>query len=203
MLDHKDVPAVANIFLISDTHFGHENIYRIPFYRADGTRMRPFLTSAEADEQMIANWNATVRAKDHVYHLGDVALGIPSTHMAATLSRLNGIKRLVRGNHDRYQTSQYIKAGFKEIHGMRLLHDVWLTHAPIHPWSLGRALGNAHGHIHANESPPGVYANLCVELNDYTPVSLDTVRDRLKQLPRVTYNTVNPSPDLDRDPCPM
>jgi calcineurin-like phosphoesterase family protein len=166
------------IWLISDTHFGHANILR--FTGADGALIRPGFESLEAmHETIVDRWNAVVRPNDHVYHLGDVAMSIPSLQAAQIVCRLSGIKRLVRGNHDKYQTSQYVNMGFKELHGMRRLFDVWLTHAPLHPMSIGRALGNVHGHIHEKPSPPGPYLNVSVEAIAYTPVSLEEVRSRL------------------------
>lgn len=44
------------IWLISDTHFGHENII--------GYCGRPFANAAEMDEAMIERWNATVKPSD-------------------------------------------------------------------------------------------------------------------------------------------
>lgn len=52
------------------------------------------------NEQLIANWNATVGPEDEVFHLGDVALG-PWVEWNDILTRLNGFKVLAVGNHDR------------------------------------------------------------------------------------------------------
>ena len=166
------------IWLVSDTHFGHANI--LTFTGVDGRLIRPEFSSVEQmDAHMVERWNAVVRPNDHVYHLGDVALKMPSARMAAMIGQLHGVKRLVRGNHDRYTTSQYIRAGFKEIHGIRLLGQCWLTHVPIHPLSMGRALGNIHGHIHERPSPTGPYLNVSVESIGYTPISLEDAQSRL------------------------
>lgn len=171
------------IWLISDTHFGHANI--LHFRGADGQLIRPGFTDVEAmDEHMIACWNRVVKPGDHVYHLGDVAMRTSTQWAIPLVKRLNGAKkRLVRGNHDRMGTSAYLKMGFQEIHGMHLLGNCWLTHAPLHPCSMGRALGNIHGHIHQNPSPEGKYLNVCVEALDYTPISLEEAQARLQVLP--------------------
>lgn len=79
-------------FFTSDTHFGHENILRY----CD----RPFSGVDHMNESLIRNWNNMVAPTDVVFHLGDVALG-PWDRWDSILTRLNGYKILVVGNHDR------------------------------------------------------------------------------------------------------
>lgn len=79
-------------FFTSDTHFGHERIITL----SD----RPFRDAQHMNEALIQNWNDVVGPEDHVYHLGDVALGSFADSIAC-VGRLNGIKHLVVGNHDR------------------------------------------------------------------------------------------------------
>ena len=54
-------------FYISDTHFDHDNI--IAFDN------RPFLSTEEMNETLIANWNNVVTQSDCVYILGDFHWG--------------------------------------------------------------------------------------------------------------------------------
>jgi calcineurin-like phosphoesterase family protein len=79
-------------FFTSDTHFGHKNIIKYS--------NRPFKDVDDMNWQIVNNWNKTVSPDDVVYHLGDVALG-PWTEWDNILTRLNGYKILVVGNHDR------------------------------------------------------------------------------------------------------
>ena len=119
---------MANIWIISDTHFGHKNMAEV-FLRTDGTKVRPFATVQEMDEQMIALWNAVVRPADHVWHLGDFA--IPRGAVRYGL-RLLGHKRLIRGNHDMYKTKEYLAAGFEEIRGLRgMSTDIPMKQRPM------------------------------------------------------------------------
>jgi calcineurin-like phosphoesterase family protein len=167
---------LANLFFISDPHFGHANI--LTFLREDGSLLRAFSSSQEMDQHIIDRWNSVVRPQDHVYCLGDVAM---KKSCIETVARCNGHKRLVRGNHDIYPTKEYLKY-FDEIYGVRVLDGIIFTHIPIHPESLGRFKANVHGHTHG--SPPGKfgerYINVSVEaLDDYTPVSLEDLKKRL------------------------
>ena len=159
------------IWFVSDTHFGHENIIS---YCA-----RPFSCAAEMDEAMVERWNAVVKPSDKVYHLGDVAMR--KSHLGI-VSRLHGKKRLIRGNHDIFDTKDYLNAGFQEILGVRVMANVLFSHFPVHPGSLGRFLGNAHGHIHQQPAPEGGYLNLSVERINYTPVTLEDVVAQLSSL---------------------
>ena len=87
-----------NTFLISDTHFGHKNI--LSFKRNDGTSLRPAFNSIEEhDEFLIDNWNKVVSPTDKIYHLGDVGFYNVSK-LLEVMSRLNGRKVLIKGNHD-------------------------------------------------------------------------------------------------------
>lgn len=164
---------MANIFVISDTHFGHTNMLK--FVGVDGvTPVRVFSSVDEMNETIIDRWNATVRPSDHVYHLGDVAI---VKRDLILVKRLQGKLRLVAGNHDIY-FEEYAKY-FQKVCGSRVLDNMLLTHFPVHPTSLGRFLGNIHGHIHERPSPSGPYLNVSVEAVDYTPVSLEDAKQRL------------------------
>ncbi len=167
---------MANIFVIGDTHFGHANI--LTFKDKLGLPLRPFADVEEMDETIVAKWNKTVRPQDHVYHLGDVAMKRPDVERICP--RLNGHLRLVRGNHDIFATSMYLKY-FDEVYGSRVLDDMILTHIPIHPESIKeRWHGNVHGHLHSRSSYSGKYFNASCEMIDYTPISLEDVKKKLK-----------------------
>jgi calcineurin-like phosphoesterase family protein len=169
---------MANIWLISDTHFGHANI--LNFKQKDGTPMRPFSSVLEMDEYMVDKWNSVVKPQDKVYHLGDVAMQWKDI---AIVGRCNGHKRLVRGNHDDHSIKKYLPY-FEEVYGSRLLDHLLLTHIPVHPESIGKALANVHGHVHNNV--PALhfgpkYYNVSVEVIDYTPVSLEDLKLKIKK----------------------
>lgn len=173
---------MSQYWFISDTHFGHENTWS-KFKRADGSPLRPFTSTEEMDETMIANWNRVVGPKDVVWHLGDVVI---NRKYMKSLSRLMGRKRLIRGNHDIFDTSMYSEH-FEEIYGSMKVGNFICTHIPIHESSLARwAAGNIHGHLHGNrvmkKNPFGGddikddrYICVSVEHINYTPVPFEEI----------------------------
>lgn len=173
---------MSNIFLVSDTHFGHSNI--LNFKNADGSNLRTFDSVEHMDEHMIAQWNKVVKPSSKVYHLGDVVIN--KKHLV-TLNRLNGTKVLIRGNHDIEKVSAYTPY-FKDVRGSHQFEGLLLSHIPIHPSSLGRWGVNVHGHTHSNkvmigEIPDIRYQCVSVEqLDDYTPISLEQLKARIKNL---------------------
>src|SRR6266704_3219915 len=110
---------MSNIFLVSDTHFGHARI--LTFKRNDGiTPLRHFKTVEEMDDTMIQNWNSVVKPSDSIYHLGDVVM---NRRFLSVMGSLNGSKRLVLGNHDIFEHSDYTPY-FKRLHGTHKLDNL-------------------------------------------------------------------------------
>lgn len=171
-------------FVISDTHFGHENTCT-KFKREDGSPLRPFANAQEMDEHMVKVWNERVRPNDKVYHLGDVVIG--RRHLQ-TLSRLNGDKVLIKGNHDIFKLEDYT-AHFRDIRAYHVLNGMIFSHVPVHPSSLERFGCNIHGHLHANrvmrdngyrgqEIDPR-YFNASVECIDFAPILLEDMQKKI------------------------
>ena len=176
------------VFLVSDTHFGHKGVCH--FTRSDGvTKLRPWDTPEEMDEAMVKAWNERVGPKDKVYHLGDVVINRKSL---ATMSRLNGDKVLIRGNHDIFPDDEYRKY-FRELRAYHVMNGMILSHIPIHEESLGRFGVNIHGHLHANRvmkagPAAGEFVNkvvdpryhcVCVEHTDFAPILFEDVMKRI------------------------
>ena len=186
---------MPSVFLVSDTHFGHAGVCR--FTRSDGcTPLRPWDDAAEMDEAMVAAWNERVGPKDKVYHLGDVVI---NRRALTIMSRLNGDKVLIRGNHDIFRDDEYRKY-FRELRAYHVMNGLILSHIPLHPESLGRFGCSIHGHLHANRvmKPTGVdpntgeilygneidprYYNVSVEqLPDFAPILFEDVLKKIKE----------------------
>jgi calcineurin-like phosphoesterase family protein len=176
------------VFLVSDTHFGHKGVCH--FTREDKvTKLRPWDTPEEMDEAMVKSWNERVGPKDKVYHLGDVVINRKSL---VTMSRLNGDKVLIRGNHDIFPDDEYRKY-FRELRAYHVVDGMIFSHIPLHPESLGRFGVNIHGHLHANRvmkpgSAAGEVVNkvidpryhcVCVEHTDFAPILFEDVMKRI------------------------
>jgi hypothetical protein len=173
-----------NIWVISDTHFGHANILNFTDSNT-GAKVRTFYDMYEMDEHMVDRWNKTVKDEDIVYHLGDVYFDSGHT----VLPRLKGRKRLILGNHDNAK-SPHLQNHFQKISMWRMFPEfgLLLTHVPVHPSSLRvyaregdvdpvhKTFLNLHGHIHQNPSPEGPYRNMSVEAIDYTPINIEELR---------------------------
>jgi calcineurin-like phosphoesterase family protein len=111
-----------SIFFTSDWHIGHAN--SIIFDK------RPFNGLEHMHSSLIKNYNAQVPENGVCYFLGDIGVGSAET-CKEVMSKLNGTKVLVLGNHDRAMNSMY---------GMGF--DVVLTEAAI--WIQGERVTMTH-----------------------------------------------------------
>ena len=161
---------MTNIFFTADTHFSHANILKYePQTRGH------FENIQEHDEFLIKQWNSVVRPRDTVWHLGDVAFGHSGKNV---IRRLNRYKKLILGNHDIYETSEYLEF-FAKLHGSVSFKGVaLLTHVPIHPDQLEyRFPFNLHGHLHGGKAVDDKrYINVGVDHWDLAPVSWDELK---------------------------
>jgi calcineurin-like phosphoesterase family protein len=142
---------------------------------------RGFETVEDHDEHVIAQWNSVVSKRDVTYVLGDVTMEKSGSY--PLLDRLNGLKHVVLGNHDRRQDVRKLLEHVESVAGMVNYKGVILTHCPIHPMELEyRFPKNIHGHIHDNyvrlmgsglEDPDPRYICVSCERVDYVPKTLE------------------------------
>lgn len=187
-------------FFTSDTHFGHARIIELC--------ERPFGSVEEMNEVMIERWNAVVKPTDTVIHFGDVALGKIADSLPL-IERLNGVKSLIPGNHDRIFSGekQKMRDRFQQqyewvfnggimpeisrflINNQRVLgcHFPYTgdshgedRHKDKRPNDEGLPL--IHGHIHDERKIDGRMFNVGVDVNGFTPVHEDEIVEWLKGL---------------------
>lgn len=161
-------------WIVSDTHFGHENIVRYC--------NRP----ENHNDVMLARWNAVVGDDENVLHLGDLIFrNIPGSLYAR---QLKGRKYLLKGNHDSGSLSWFVDRGFERLEERQIPWEyedkqVIFSHQPIS--ALAKWDINIHGHIHNNGWEPTTdvtrdYRNVSVEVMDYTPVRLRDILENGK-----------------------
>lgn len=166
------------MYFTSDTHFHHKNICKLA--------NRPFASTEEMNEVLIFNWNSVVGPNDTIYHLGDFSFGI-QVEMNNVLSRLNGIKHLILGNHDkgiRHNPKSYAKY-FKSIQDYLELKNVYnehfvLSHFAFRVWNKShRGSINLYGHSHGNLPPIGRQIDVGVDCklitDEYRPVHVNEI----------------------------
>jgi len=167
-----------DLWFISDTHFGHANILK--FVNYDGDKVRPEFDSVQdMDETMIERWNSVVKPGDKVYHLGDVAFFEPAYHKA--MERLNGKKRLILGNHDKFRMKDYLIYFEKVQESWQPVRNILFTHRPIFMGGMeGFEKFNVHGHVHRtrNQLSPQ-HLNISIEMTNYTPIHWDEICTKL------------------------
>jgi calcineurin-like phosphoesterase family protein len=184
---------MPSVFLVSDTHFGHAGVCRFT-HEDTGVKIRPWTDPDEMDEAMVKLWNERVKPTDKVYHLGDVVINRKSLKI---MSRLNGDKVLIRGNHDIFKDTDY-REHFRELRAYHVMNGLILSHIPVHEASLGRFGCNIHGHLHTrrvkkargvdtrtgevlySDEPDVRYHCVCVEQTDFAPILFEDVIRRIE-----------------------
>ena len=148
---------------ISDLHFGHRNM----------AIKRGFKDEEEMNKHIVKQWNSVVNKKDVTYILGDITMEKATQYY--WLNELNGIKKVILGNHDEPQHVPYLLQYVNNVCALKYLKhkefgNIILSHAPIHPCELEYRFNiNIHGHVHENTLPDKRYINVSAEVIDYKP----------------------------------
>lgn len=164
----------------SDLHFGHVNIR---------TYMgRPWDSTEAMDAGLISNWNSRVQPMDSVYVLGDFMMGQGfKDRLPMLVPKLNGIKHLIRGNHDR-KPDLYLAAGFTSVQD-KLELTLWANDPPpLNSRSAYRVLLQhkpliyipevpydyvLHGHLHGLYKSRGMQIDVGVDVRNYQPSTFE------------------------------
>ena len=184
-------------FVISDLHINHYNSilhdrreqWIIPNPKFDETKPWHFkhnnheATDLERHDNDICDyWNETVNKNDEVIVIGDF---IWKKH-AHFISRLNGTKYLVRGNHDKMPHEVYRL--FKQIEGSHYRYNwftkiygqqVMFSHTPYRTWfSSHHGSWNLHGHCHGRlyEIPHSLQIDCSLCLWNYRPIHWSVIQ---------------------------
>lgn len=162
-------------YLIADTHFGEDNIRRY--------ENRPFDNASQMDDELIHRWNEVVDSTDTIFLLGDFGA---DGYEAEILTKLNGKKILLKGNHDTKSNEEYRRFGFAEVYDFPIIVDgFWiLSHDALYI-NENMPYANLFGHVH-NSPMIKDYSkqHYCVsaERINYTPIDFDEIKKRIREL---------------------
>ena len=171
-------------YVVSDTHFGHDNIV--------GFCHRPL----DHEQVMIAEWRRAVPDDATVLHLGDLCYRSNARFKNLTAKELTGSRKLlIAGNHDKQRFSFYRDCGFKLARPFSIRYPEtgrsWTVSFSHYPWTdadEGRGMGRydlrIHGHIHNNGYSRDKFVpflrnhvNISLEQTKYAPVNLKLLLD--------------------------
>lgn len=173
-------------YFIADTHFKHQNILKLS--------NRPFATIEEHDEALIKNWNDTVKPDDEIYILGDFTMSRKGKDANALLSRLNGKKYLIKGNHEHYLNDpEFDMSNYEWVKDyFELRYDkiqFVLFHYPILEWNgfFQKSL-HLYGHVHNTREDyftntlDARAVNVGVDMTHFKPIAITELVEYLNTL---------------------
>lgn len=167
----------------ADLHLGHEAMIHYC--------NRPFKDAEQADETMLRNLHAKVGPGDHLWILGDFAMGkrkLDKKWLREMFDRLPGAEQhLVVGNHDDeiiqslpWTTVSHIA----EVRDGSLKQLNTLFHYPMHTWNHARrGAFQLFGHVHDNWLGSRNCVNVGVDVFDFYPVCFKKIEERSTSLP--------------------
>ena len=162
------------IWLTSDLHLGHEAAIRLSG--------RPFSNVEEMNRCLVGNYNQLVTGRDTVYILGDLTYRIKEKEANELVSKLNGKKILIRGNHDRVNYDATLFTEICDLKKLRYQHCKFiLMHYLLAEWEGKEHYSiHLHGHIHSKgrynqeNIRRGIRQyDVGVDANYFEPVNLD------------------------------
>ena len=174
------------IFFTSDTHFDDQ--YSIEYFN------RPFKSIDEMNGTIVEKWNSVVKHEDTVYHLGDFILE-DIRHFMKWVSQLYGYIKILPGSHDdpwlrdsvdndRVQViAPLVSLEFPDLTAGKPPRVIVLCHYSMQVWDRSNQ-GSWHlfGHSHGKLKGIGLSFDVGVDCTDFTPLSLETVASKMRDL---------------------
>lgn len=200
---HIELKKDQNIWFTSDLHLNHSNVIRFC--------ERPFQSTKEMNLALMNNWNNTVKEDDYIFMLGDFDWFPHRHHMRTTVSKLNGHKYFVLGNHDNFQSFElcqdldlhicqditvlYVTAeDWEQRNWSRKILEIILCHYPLMTWSHSNSdTYMLFGHIHSRENGilgefnkelpiiEGKMMDVGVDRHGYKPITLEQAIKECKE----------------------
>ncbi|MBU5595589.1 hydrolase [Amphibacillus sp. MSJ-3] len=144
------------------------------------------------NQTMINNWNAVIGKTDEVYILGDLVVRGNGKQANEVLKQLNGVKYLIKGNHEHYlDDPDFDNSHFEWVRDYYSFkynkQTIVLFHYPILEWD--KFYNNSihlYGHVHNKKKEYlrnilGTRAiNVGVDVNEFYPISIEQVLSIVK-----------------------
>jgi calcineurin-like phosphoesterase family protein len=174
-----------NIFFTSDYHLYHENILHLG-------KGRPFSCVEEMHAAIADRHNAVVRPGDKVYNHGDYALKCQWEQAFAFRQRLMGEQHFIYGNHDHVAEEMIRRnpgcfASVSDLVHLKLkgydVPKITLCHYAMRTWpGSHKGAWQLYGHSHNQlpEEAQWLAFDIGVDCWDYTPVSIEDVKRKMK-----------------------
>lgn len=181
-------------FITADWHIGEDRFQLMG---------RPFSNIEEHQDYLVEQNNKEVGTEDTLIVVGDVCYQ-KTPEKLSLVSRFNGNKILIRGNHDRLFTDEQLKPYFSKIidegDGIEMNIDnipLFITH---YPTSGKKDKFNLVGHIHAAWKFQLNMLNVGVDVHHFKPVNIESIPFFFKAICEfydedvwVAYNELNSS----------
>ena len=168
------------VFVMSDTHFYHDNIVKYcwrPGFNPRAHRDDEASHDFELHNTIMAdNWRQLVRPEDVVLHLGDLAHSKATNfdRMRDLAPTLPGEKYLILGNHDTRSPTDYEELGFTVLEPFAVTHLGWEVQFDHYPADeLTDRTVSMHGHTHNNPTNLTTrHRNMSVDVTAFAPQPL-------------------------------
>ncbi len=182
----KNTISPTQVFFTSNTYFGDEKQVK--------TKITPYKTLEEMDNDLISRWNSVVGEKDVVYHIGDFG-------KYRYVKQLHGKVYLVCGNHEKWVygrdfegfRKKLIEMGFADVYKVGVDLDkkvlgekVYLTNKPK---DCKKDCMNLYGQMQSLGGTIKNGFNVSVIYNDFTPVSTKQVKANFEFLRHLEEKT--------------
>lgn len=159
------------IWIITDSHFGHENI-------------KKYCGRPDNFEEIIIDRAAKiVQRGDILIHLGDVMMGKRGEEFATEFrNAVSGRHYLVLGNHDKGSRTKYMN-WFDGVFDSLSLNGVYLSHHGVASLP-SNCRYQIYGHHHNSPLPEEIAKwensyRLSLEVEEYKPVNIDAILNRI------------------------
>jgi len=154
-------------------------------------------------KRLIIQQKAKVKPNDIFIYMGDTSYKKLSDDYDNLIryfyNQLNGIKILIKGNHDFKDNDYYLSLGFNYVFDELQYKDIIFSHKPLMLKKYKKVKINVHGHIHGER----VYMDSEKEnhldcwTDSHTPINLEELLKKKEQFDKENIDSFNKK-DFDR-----